>query len=168
MESFAFADSTAITVSNLATARRTSRYPALECASRRHTDDDRITFFALNMMRFRVKESASRTPVPVAVAAGVWGVKVRTAQTEGMGGAAATPPVFRVHGAGGTAPSHTNAGGPAATPSPGLWQRDCWDTQLRDVSHYGEKWLYVTLNPVRKAFATSHNDWRESGWVIPQ
>ena len=65
-------------------------------------------------------------------------------------------------------PIHTNAGGTAATPSPGLWQRDCWDTQLRDVSHYGEKWLYVTLNPVRKAFATSHNDWRESGWVIPQ
>jgi len=44
-----------------------------------------------------------------------------------------------------------------------LWQRDCWDTQLRNVSHYGEKWEYVVRNPVRKGLVSSPEQWPYQG-----
>ena len=44
-----------------------------------------------------------------------------------------------------------------------LWQRDCWDTQLRDAGHYGEKWEYVAHNPVRKGLVMRTEDWPYQG-----
>jgi putative transposase len=44
-----------------------------------------------------------------------------------------------------------------------LWQRDCWDTQLRDLRHYDEKWQYVLLNPVRKKLVTAPVAWPYQG-----
>ena len=44
-----------------------------------------------------------------------------------------------------------------------LWQRDCWDTQLRDAGHYGEKWDYVVRNPVRKGLVPRPEDWAYHG-----
>ena len=72
-------------------------------------------------------------------------------------------------GAGGTAPSPSDAGtgGPGATPAAAaiatLWQRDCGDTQLRDVNHYAEKWLYLTMNPVRQGLGTTPESWPFAG-----
>ena len=44
-----------------------------------------------------------------------------------------------------------------------LWLRDCWDTQLRDAAHYGEKWCYVAMNPVRKSLVARAEDWPFQG-----
>ena len=44
-----------------------------------------------------------------------------------------------------------------------LWQRDCWDTQLRQIRHYDEKWHYVVHNPVRKGLVTRPDDWPYQG-----
>ncbi len=44
-----------------------------------------------------------------------------------------------------------------------LWQRDCWDTQLRCVSHYREKWDYVRDNPVRKEYVKHSDEWSFQG-----
>jgi putative transposase len=44
-----------------------------------------------------------------------------------------------------------------------FWQRECWDTQLRDERHYEEKWHYVARNPVRKGLAHSPADWPFAG-----
>jgi putative transposase len=44
-----------------------------------------------------------------------------------------------------------------------LWQRDCWDTQLRHVDHYAGKWEYVCANPVRKGLAARPGDWPHQG-----
>ncbi len=44
-----------------------------------------------------------------------------------------------------------------------FWQRDCWDTQIRDARHYGEKWSYVELNPVRKNLIKSGDEWPFKG-----
>ena len=44
-----------------------------------------------------------------------------------------------------------------------LWQRDCWDTQLRHVDHYMDKWEYMRANPVRKELANSPSDWPYQG-----
>jgi putative transposase len=44
-----------------------------------------------------------------------------------------------------------------------LWQRECWDTQLRDVVHYGEKWEYVMRNPVRKELVVRPEEWPYQG-----
>jgi putative transposase len=44
-----------------------------------------------------------------------------------------------------------------------LWQRECWDTQLRDVGHYGDKWEYVVRNPVRKGLVSRSEDWPYQG-----
>jgi len=42
-------------------------------------------------------------------------------------------------------------GGPAATPAgTGLWQRDCWDTQLRDARPYGENMVLCSHEPGAK------------------
>ena len=44
-----------------------------------------------------------------------------------------------------------------------IWQRDCWDTQLRQGGHYGEKWEYVRQNPVRKGLVANADDWPHQG-----
>jgi REP element-mobilizing transposase RayT len=44
-----------------------------------------------------------------------------------------------------------------------LWQRDCWDTQLRTGESYGEKWLYVQNNPVRAGLAARAEEWPYQG-----
>ena len=50
------------------------------------------------------------------------------------------------------------------------FQRDFWDTRLRDDVHYAEKFDYVCRNPVRKGSVATPRDWpyviafdRESG-----
>ena len=44
-----------------------------------------------------------------------------------------------------------------------LWQRDCWDTQLRYGESYAGKWEYVRANPVRKGLAESADSWPFQG-----
>lgn len=46
---------------------------------------------------------------------------------------------------------------------PPLFQRDCWDTQLRKGERYSEKWEYVRYNPVRKGLAGTPDDWPWQG-----
>ena len=80
-------------------------------------------------------------------------------------------------GAGGTAPSQKglSVGGSGSTPTAGgtgaaiavssqsLWQTDCWDTQLRHVRNYEEKWEYVQANPVRKGLVSEPAAWPYQG-----
>ena len=44
-----------------------------------------------------------------------------------------------------------------------LWQRDCWDTQLRCGESYAAKWEYVRANPVRKGLVDSPDSWPFQG-----
>jgi putative transposase len=44
-----------------------------------------------------------------------------------------------------------------------IWQRDCWDTQLRQARRYEEKWVYVLENPVRKGLVKRWEDWPHQG-----
>ena len=44
-----------------------------------------------------------------------------------------------------------------------LWQRDCWDRQLRTGDSYDEKWEYVRRNPVRAGLVTDPDDWPWQG-----
>ena len=44
-----------------------------------------------------------------------------------------------------------------------LWQRDCWDTQLRTGDSYSEKWAYVRNNPVRKGLVQHPDQWQFQG-----
>lgn len=44
-----------------------------------------------------------------------------------------------------------------------LWQRQCWDTQLRTGESYDAKWDYVRNNPVRKGLVASPDDWPFQG-----
>jgi len=46
---------------------------------------------------------------------------------------------------------------------PSLWQKDCWDTQLRRAESYREKWEYVRQNPVRAKLVTNPDDWPYQG-----
>ena len=46
-----------------------------------------------------------------------------------------------------------------------MWQRDCWDTQLRHHESYSEKWEYVGNNPVRAGLAAVADDWPYQGIV---
>ena len=39
------------------------------------------------------------------------------------------------------------------------FQRDFWDTRLRDDAHYAEKFYYVCRNPVRKGLCATARDW---------
>ena len=47
--------------------------------------------------------------------------------------------------------------------SEAVWQRDVWDTQMRNYSHYVEKREYVRRNPVRKELVAYHGDWPYQG-----
>ena len=49
---------------------------------------------------------------------------------------------------------------PHATP---LWQRNCWDVQLRNGESYAAKWHYIVENPVRKGLVASPADWPYQG-----
>lgn len=40
------------------------------------------------------------------------------------------------------------------------FQRDFWDTRLRDEAHYAEKFRYVCNNPVRKGLCATARNWR--------
>jgi len=44
-----------------------------------------------------------------------------------------------------------------------IWQRDCWDTQLRRFRSYDEKWAYVVRNPVRKGLVSKPEEWPYQG-----
>ncbi len=44
-----------------------------------------------------------------------------------------------------------------------IWQLDFWDTQLRSVRHYGEKWTYVRENPVRAGLVRTSDEWPWQG-----
>jgi putative transposase len=46
-----------------------------------------------------------------------------------------------------------------------IFQRDCWDTQLRAGENYHEKWEYVRNNPVRKGLAASADEWPYCGVI---
>jgi REP element-mobilizing transposase RayT len=44
-----------------------------------------------------------------------------------------------------------------------VWQLDFWDTQLRHVAHYDEKWEYVRQNPVRAGLVGEPEAWPYQG-----
>ena len=44
-----------------------------------------------------------------------------------------------------------------------LWQRQCWDTQIRQGEHFSEKWAYIRANPVRKGLVARPEDWPYQG-----
>lgn len=46
-----------------------------------------------------------------------------------------------------------------------LWQRDHWDTQLRQGDSYQEKWEYVRSNPVRAGLAGQADEWPYQGEI---
>lgn len=46
-----------------------------------------------------------------------------------------------------------------------LWQRDFWDTQLRQGESYSAKWDYVRQNPVRADLVKRAEDWPFQGEV---
>ena len=43
--------------------------------------------------------------------------------------------------------------------NPPLWQRDCWDRQLRTGESYAQKWAYVRNNPVRRGLVDIADAW---------
>ena len=46
-----------------------------------------------------------------------------------------------------------------------IWQRDCWDRQLRAGESYHAKWQYVCQNPVRHGLVTEPNEWPHQGEI---
>ena len=46
-----------------------------------------------------------------------------------------------------------------------IWQRDCWDTQMRDYDHYVEKRAYVEMNPVRNGLVSRPEEWPYRGEI---
>ena len=69
------------------------------------------------------------------------------------GGTASTP-------SGGSRSSDGRGG---TRPSRQLWQRDCWDTQLRRDESYLAKWEYVRYNPVRAGLCRTASEWLFQG-----
>ncbi len=53
---------------------------------------------------------------------------------------------------------------PRAAEQP-VWQLDFWDTQLRSIAHYDEKWEYVWQNPVRAGLVAAPEDWPHQGEI---
>ncbi len=47
------------------------------------------------------------------------------------------------------------------------FQKDCWDTQMRNGEHYERKLEYVANNPTRKNLVASVNDWPYQGNLNP-
>ena len=52
-----------------------------------------------------------------------------------------------------------------ASACPDVFQRDCWDTQLRRGENYREKWDYVRNNPVRCGLVRCVEQWPYWGVV---
>ncbi len=50
-------------------------------------------------------------------------------------------------------------------PTENLWQREGWDTQLRNSDSYSEKWSYVRNNPVRKNLVSHADAWPFQGEI---
>ena len=48
-----------------------------------------------------------------------------------------------------------------------IWQRDDWETQIRNATHFTEKWHYVRENPVRKGLVSNADDWPYWGEIYP-
>jgi len=48
---------------------------------------------------------------------------------------------------------------PTAGPGGPFWQADYFDRYLRSAESYGEKWHYVTENPVRQGLCESAEQW---------
>ncbi len=46
-----------------------------------------------------------------------------------------------------------------------VWQLDFWDTQLRHLRHYDEKWEYVRQNPVRAGLVAEPAAWPHQGEI---
>ena len=46
-----------------------------------------------------------------------------------------------------------------------LWQRGCWDVQMRTVDNYREKWNYIRNNPVRKGLVANADEWPYQGFM---
>ena len=44
-----------------------------------------------------------------------------------------------------------------------FWQKNFWDTQLRQGDSYAAKWEYVRSNPVRAGLADKPEDWAYQG-----
>lgn len=44
-----------------------------------------------------------------------------------------------------------------------IWQRDCWDTQLRGAESYEAKLNYVRNNPVRHGLVATPEAWPFAG-----
>jgi putative transposase len=44
-----------------------------------------------------------------------------------------------------------------------IWQRHCWDTQLRRAESYDAEWDYVLQNPVRARLVARSEDWPYQG-----
>jgi len=47
-----------------------------------------------------------------------------------------------------------------------LWQKDCWDTQMRGLDQYNEKLAYVRQNPVRKGLVEGASLWPYQGRIF--
>lgn len=48
-----------------------------------------------------------------------------------------------------------------------LWQRQCWDVQIRTGENFAEKWAYIRANPVRKGLVSRADDWPYQGELFP-
>jgi len=47
-----------------------------------------------------------------------------------------------------------------------IWQRDFWDTELRNARHFQSRWNYVRGNPVRKGLVREPEEWPYIGGEI--
>lgn len=48
-----------------------------------------------------------------------------------------------------------------------VWQKDDWDTQIRNGAGFTEKWNYIRHNPVRKGLVSHPDEWPYQGEVYP-
>ena len=48
----------------------------------------------------------------------------------------------------------------------GVFLEDCWDTQMRDLSHYEEKLSYIRRNPERKGLVPTWQEWPFHGKIF--
>ena len=42
------------------------------------------------------------------------------------------------------------------------FQRNFFDTRIRDAAHYAEKWKYICLNPVARGLVSTPREWPHS------
>jgi REP-associated tyrosine transposase len=54
--------------------------------------------------------------------------------------------------------SHSARRWPRADQTP-VWQREAWDTQLRQHEGYAAKWAYIEMNPVRAGLVQKPEEW---------